>query len=113
MTLTKNEVVIKLVIRAEFERELPPLSEVQLEKLVTSIRRDGILDSIKYRVSETGECEIIDGHNRYKIAQELGLTYAVEEVKFKTFSITPVLYWMHVYNAGRRGGQIDGKRMMV
>ena len=103
--------VIKLVIRPEFEAELPGLDAEKYASLREMIRRDGILDSIKYRVSEIGECEIIDGHHRYKIAQELGKPYAVEEVKFKTSSVTNVLYWMHVFNAARRGSKPNAKRM--
>jgi len=106
------DAVVNLVKRKEFEKELPKLDEAQDSNLRTSIKRDGVLDSIKYRRNENGECEIIDGHNRYRIASELGISYPVEEIVFKTFSITPVLYWMHVYNAGRRGGKVNAKRML-
>lgn len=108
----KNEcVAIKLVVRSEFEKELPSLDADRYGKLKEMIRRDGILDSIKYRVSESGECEIIDGHHRYKIANELGIEYSIEEIKFKTPSITNVLYWMHVFNNARRGSKPNVKRM--
>lgn len=103
---------IKLVVRPEFEKELPDLNAGQYTKLTEMIKRDGVLDPIKYRVSETGDREIIDGHHRFKIANELNVPYEAEEIRFKTKSVTNVLYWMHVFNAARRGGKPNSKRMV-
>lgn len=103
---------IKLVVRPEFEKELPELDAERYKYLATAIKRDGVLDSIKFRrCPDTGKCEIIDGHHRFKIANELGLPYDVEEIVFDNPSITNVLYWMHVFNAARRGSNRNAKRM--
>jgi len=58
-----------------------------------------------------GQNEIIDGHNRHRIAQELGILYDVQEVAFATGSLTAVKYWMHRTQSGRRGGATSLQRM--
>lgn len=112
----KNNVVTRidkkpfLMINSELERELPPLSDAQLTELRKGIERDGVLDAVKFWVNvETGQNEIIDGHNRHKIAQELKIDYPVTELQFQ--SIEGVKYWMHRNNAGRRDGKCDRVRM--
>ena len=110
--LTGVSGAVELHIRAEFEAELPDLDTDRFEFLKVSIKRDGIRDAIKYRrCPDTGRCEIIDGHHRYTVAQELGLPYETQEVVFDNPSLTNALYWMHVYNAARRGTLHDTDRM--
>ena len=110
--LTGVSGAVELHIRPEFERELSHLDADRFEFLRTSIKRDGIRDAIKYRVCpETGKCEIIDGHHRYKIAQELGVPFETQEIVFDNPSITNALYWMHIFNAARRGTLHDTERM--
>lgn len=112
----KNNVVTRidkkpfLMINPELERELPPLSDAQLTELRKGIERDGVLDAVKYWINvETGQNEIIDGHNRHRIAQELKIDYPTCELEFQ--SIEGVKYWMHRNNAGRRDGKCDRVRM--
>lgn len=110
----ENKVVIGidkrpvLRINRELERELPALTFEQYADLKASIERDGILSPIVYWVND-GRCEIIDGHNRHRIAGELGLTYEIVELEFA--SIARVKYWMHKTNAARRGGSRNIARM--
>lgn len=110
--LTPVSGAVELHIRAEFEQELPALNTDRLDFLRTSIKRDGVQDAIKYRrCPDTGKCEIIDGHNRYKIATELDLPFKTQEIVFDNPSITNALYWMHIFNAARRGTVHDTDRM--
>lgn len=100
-------------VNPELERELPPLDDSRMTYLRIAIKRDGILDAVKYWVNpETGLNEIIDGHHRHKIAQELGIMYAVKEVDFTGRTITAVKYWMHVNQSGRRGSEVNTARMI-
>lgn len=93
---------MELFINEELKDELPPLVGPELDNLYRTIKRDGIMDSIKYWWNpETTQNEIVDGHHRYAIAKKLGLTYPTHELFFK--SMTAVKMWMNVTQAGRRG----------
>ncbi len=115
----KKNVVIRIdgqptvTVNPELESELLPLTPEELKYLKQSVKRDGIQDAIKYWCNpHTKDREIIDGHNRYRLAQELGLTFDVLEIVFETDSVTAVKYWMHRNQAGRRGGNGQLKRMV-
>lgn len=99
-----------LQINPKLAKELRPLNESEMDALRKSIKRDGVLDAIKYWVNpKGGKAEIVDGHHRHQIAMELGVPYEVQELQFR--SITCVLYWMHRNGAGRRDGHADARRM--
>lgn len=102
----------RLTINRELEKELEPLEASQLELLEYLINRDGVTDPIKYWIAPSGQAEIIDGHNRYRIANRLHIPYQTMEVKFDThYTITAVKYWMHKMQAGRRDGSKRLARM--
>lgn len=102
--------VIKLVINPDLDKELPPLTTEQFTELKKGIRRDGVLDAVKYwRNPDTRKNEIIDGHNRHRIAQELDIDYPIQFLSFD--SLNGVKYWMHRNGAGRRDGKANLERM--
>lgn len=84
-----------LNINPEFSSLIPPLTDTEFETLEQSILCDGIRDAIV-----TWNGYIIDGHNRYKIAQKHGLQFATIEMQFE--SIYHVKDWMYVNQLGRR-----------
>ena len=65
----------EIIIDPEFESLIPPLSKEEFDQLEENIKQDGIRDTLK-----TWKGILIDGHNRYKIATEWGLTYWTEEI---------------------------------
>ena len=65
----------EIIIDPEFESLIPPLSKEEFDQLEENIKQDGIRDTL-----QTWKGILIDGHNRYKIATEWGLTYWTEEI---------------------------------
>lgn len=59
-----------ITIDNEFQNLIPPLTDEEFAQLETNILRDGIRDALI-----TWHGILIDGHNRYRIAQKHGLTY--------------------------------------
>ena len=66
-----------LQIDKEFKALSPPLSSDEYRQLEENILQDGIRDALV-----TWHGVLIDGHNRYEIAQAHGLTYDVQEMNF-------------------------------
>lgn len=64
-------------VRADFESLIPPLSPDEFQQLEENCIRDGIRDPLV-----TWNDVLIDGHNRYKIAQEHNLEYQVASMDF-------------------------------
>lgn len=110
----------KLFINEKLENELRQLTEQEKSLLEWSIKRDGVKSPILYWTNpENGRSEIIDGHNRYRIAQkmkaddpkDMKADYVTDEVTFTHQTIAAVQYWMHKTQAARRGGTVDTNRM--
>lgn len=69
-------------IDKEFESLIPPLSSEEFQQLEENILRDGIRESLV--IWDNGEDWIlIDGHNRYKIAQKHNLPYNHRRMTFE------------------------------
>lgn len=62
-------------IDPEFQSLIPPLSPEEFQQLTENCKRDGILDSLK-----VWNGILIDGHNRYRIAEEWDLNYEVCDI---------------------------------
>lgn len=72
-----NEPTAELIIDDEFQKLIPPLFDNERAHLEENLLRDGIQDSLK-----TWQGILIDGHNRYSIAQKHGLTFKTTEMQF-------------------------------
>ena len=72
-----NEPTAELIIDDEFQSLIPPLADNERAQLEENLLRDGIQDSLK-----TWQGILIDGHNRYSIAQKHGLTFKTTEMQF-------------------------------
>ena len=66
----------------EFKSLIPPLSEAERSQLEESCIKYGIKDSIKI-----WNLTIVDGHNRYEIAQKHKLPFKVDKIDFKNLAI--------------------------
>ena len=66
-----------ITIDNDFQNLIPPLTDEEFAQLEKNILCDGIRDALI-----TWHGILIDGHNRYKIAQKHGLTYRTVEKQF-------------------------------
>jgi len=86
---------MELQIKDEFKKFIPPLTVEEFKQLEDNCIAEGIRDAIV-----TWQGFIIDGHNRYEIAQKHGLKFRVEEKEFEDEK--PIKIWMAKNQLGRR-----------
>jgi len=84
-----------LKIKEEFKKLIPPLSKEEFTQLETNCLNEGIREAIV-----TWQGFIVDGHNRYEIAQRWGLEFKTEPKQFESESDVKV--WMINNQFGRR-----------
>lgn len=84
-----------LKIDAEFKALIPPLTSDEFQQLEENVLRDGIQDPLK-----VWQGTLIDGHNRYEIAQRHGLNFTTTELQFG--SRDDVIVWIIKNQFGRR-----------
>jgi len=84
-----------LKIKEEFKKLIPPLSKEEFTQLETNCLNEGIREAIV-----TWQGFIVDGHNRYDIAQRWGLEFKTEPKQFE--SERDVIIWMANNQLGRR-----------
>jgi len=84
-----------LKIKKEFKELIPPLTSEELKQLEENCKAEGIRDAIL-----TWNGYIIDGHNRYDIAQRFNLSFATNEKHFDNEN--DVVEWMIRNQFGRR-----------
>ena len=82
-------------IEERFSSIIPALSDDEYQQLEANCIKDGIRDPIVL-----WDGVIIDGHNRYKIAQAHGLDYTTTSKEFA--SVDAVKEWMILHQFGRR-----------
>jgi predicted methyltransferase len=87
--------MIQLKINEEFKKLIPPLTPEEFKQLENNCMNEGIREAIL-----TWNGYIIDGHNRYEIAQRWQLDYNTKEKVFKDES--EVKEWMILNQFGRR-----------
>ena len=88
-----------MTIDPEFKSLIPPLSREEYHDLEESILKDGIRDSLIVWDCN-GEWILIDGHNRYEIAQKHNLPYNQRRMEFE--SREDAKLWMLRNQLGRR-----------
>lgn len=87
---------MNLLIDNDFRDILPPLSTEEYAELEKSVKEKGVLSPIL-----TWNGYIVDGHNRYAICQNNGITiFEVKEMQFG--SKDEVLEWILSHQLGRR-----------
>lgn len=84
-----------LIIDAEFSELIPPLNGDEFSQLEENILRDGIQDTLK-----VWNGTLVDGHNRYKIAQKHGLDFTTTELHFADRN--DAIIWIVKNQFGRR-----------
>lgn len=89
----------RIIVRDDFKALIPPLSDEELKLLEENISVEGIRDSLTVW-SFGPEYILIDGHNRFSIAQKLGLDFQFKIVSFKAEE--EAKDWMIRNQLGRR-----------
>lgn len=86
---------MELKIHPDLQKHIWPLRREEFNQLEENILAEGIRDKI---IAWRGY--IVDGHNRYLIAQKHNIPYEVEEYEFE--NIEAVKDWMDANQLGRR-----------
>lgn len=89
--------MMELRIDDEFKALIPPLQLGEYKLLKASIQAEGCRDRL---VVWAGHNILLDGHNRYEICQQLGLTFRVLEKSFDTREDAGI--WICENQLGRR-----------
>jgi len=84
-----------LIINPELKALIPPLLPDELAQLKANILKDGIREPIV-----TWNETIVDGHNRYAIAEEFELPFETKAIEFE--SLNACKEWMILNQFGRR-----------
>lgn len=88
-----------MTIDKEFEALIPPLADEEYRQLEENCLKEGIRDSLVVWDND-GEFVLIDGHNRYKIAQKHNLPYNHKRMEFPDRE--SVKRWIILNQFGRR-----------
>ena len=88
-----------MTIDQEFKALIPPLSKEEFEQLEANCLRDGIRDNLIVW-DNNGDFVLIDGHNRYEIAQKHNLPYNHKRMEFPNREA--VIEWIILNQIGRR-----------
>ncbi len=92
---------MELHIDKELEEFIKPLNKDEFEGLSLGIKTNGCQDNIKVWHRSDGSLDtIVDGHNRYKICQQLKIPFKITRMKFADKS--DVMKWMYNNQKGRR-----------
>ena len=86
---------MSIIIDNEFRTLIPPLTAEEFSQLEANCLENGIQDSLK-----TWNGILIDGHNRYEIAEKHRLSYKTEEMEFA--SRDDAKLWIIKNQLGRR-----------
>ena len=86
---------MSIKIDNEFRTLIPPLTAEEFSQLEANCLENGIQDSLK-----TWNSILVDGHNRYEIAQKHGLEFRTEEIEFS--GRDDVKLWIIKNQLGRR-----------
>lgn len=95
-------------IEPEFENKIPPLTEDEYRQLEENIRADGII--INPIITWNGA--VVDGHNRFRIAQ------AHPEIRYTTFEKSfpdaeAAVAWICKHQLGRRNLTPEQKKYLI
>ena len=100
MSNANNEIVERIVVLNELKEFVVPLGREEFEQLKQNLISEGCRDPLITWERTDGDFALIDGHNRYKICQELSIPFKTKSLKFN--NIDQVKFWMINNQLGRR-----------
>lgn len=86
---------MNIEVKSKFKNLIPPLSQEEFRQLEENVLREGILEPLT-----VWNGILVDGHNRYEIANKHGLPFQVREVEFDSESDAEI--WIIKNQFGRR-----------
>ncbi len=91
-----------ITIDKQLQAFIPPLTEEEFNQLENNILAEGIRDAliVWQNPQQEGKYILIDGHNRYAIAQKHQLDFDIKIIKFD--SLMEVQNWMIANQLGKR-----------
>jgi hypothetical protein len=98
----REDVMPDVKIDPELQKLLPSLSADELTNLETSVLSEGIRDPL---IVWQGSGILLDGHNRFMLAEQHGLPYRVQEMAFDTRD--EARRWMILNQLSRRNLRPD------
>lgn len=84
----------------EFKNLIPPLSPDEYKQLEDNILADGIRDPLVVWLVPNGQRILVDGHNRFEIAQRHELEYETVDIQFESRDDAEA--WIILNQFGRR-----------
>lgn len=103
--------VSPIVIDSEFKSLIPPLSPEEKKSLEDNCLQDGIRDELVVWANGS-DLLLVDGHNRYEIAQKHGLSYKINEMSFRDRDDAKI--WIIHNQLGRRNlGKYDRSLLVL
>lgn len=103
---TEDTIKKKIKILEELKIFIPPLSDNEYDLLKYNIQNEGCRDALIIWKNDS-DYILVDGHNRFKICNELKIDYRIEIKKFE--SIFEVKDWMVSNQLGKRNVTEDAK----
>lgn len=101
-----------MVIDEEFKKLIPPLSEEEFQQLEKNCCEYGIRDALVVGVFPGSNGEVlVDGHNRYKIAQKCNLSFTQKRIDFA--SREKAIEWIILNQFGRRNLSAYDRSVLV
>lgn len=88
-----------MTIDEEFQKLIPPLTDDEYRQLEENCIKEGIRDALVVW-NDNGKLILVDGHNRYQIAQSHNLEYQIKEMEFSNRDEAKV--WIAKNQMGRR-----------
>jgi ParB-like chromosome segregation protein Spo0J len=99
---------MSLKINPELQTIVAPLTPDEYAQLRDNIQRDGLLEPITLWAEQSGT--ILDGHNRYAICNELGISFRTTALSF--LGIEAAKLWILEHQVGRRN-LTDDQRAII
>ena len=100
MSNANNEIVERIVVLNELKEFVVPLGREEFEQLKQNLISEGCRDPLITWERTDRDFVLVDGHNRYKICQELSIPFKTKSLKFD--NIDQVKFWMINNQLGRR-----------
>jgi hypothetical protein len=100
----------QLVIDAQFQALLIPLTRDERELLEQSLLRDGCRDALIAWL-ENGKLILLDGHNRLEICTRLGIAYKVVTIEITSREMAKI--WIRKNQLARRNLPDDSRAMLA
>lgn len=91
---------MEIRIDKEFESLIPPLSSDEFQQLEENIRKEGIRDPLVVWDGPEGYGILLDGHNRYGIANKYNIPFTTKRMHFS--SREAAIEWIIKNQFGRR-----------